>query len=376
MVKDANKTFVYGVSVGGNNFTDRTKESHRLKMNFENGLNVVLISPRRMGKTSLIKHVQGIVDKSLIQTVFVDIYDCRSEYDFYNKFAEALLKQTANKMEMAIENIKRFLVRLSPKMSFSLDLTSEYSFSLGITPKEYSPEEILALPELLAKHIGKHIVVCIDEFQQIGEWPDSIYVQKRMRGVWQHQQHVSYCLFGSRQHMMTNIFQNKRMPFYQFGEPNYLQPIPTADWIPFIQGKFKEKDLTISEVYVTRICEIVRNQSSYVQQLAWDVMLNTDVEVTEDLIKQGVSYLLDQCTPLFMEQLNSLSTYQMNFLRAINDGQHDQWTSQEVMGKYNLGTKSNITKMQKLLLEKDFIERREDGLYLSDPVMELWLKQH
>lgn len=376
MIKDANKTFVYGVSVGGNNFTDRTKESHRLKMNFENGLNVVLISPRRMGKTSLVKHVQEIVDKSLIQTVFVDIYDCRSEYDFYNKFAESLLKQTANKMELALENIKRFLVRLAPKMSFSPDLTSEYSFSLGITPKEYSPEEILALPELLAKQIGKHIVVCIDEFQQIGEWPDSLYVQKRMRGVWQHQQHVSYCLFGSRQHMMTNIFQNKRMPFYQFGEPNYLQPIPTADWIPFIQDKFKEKDLTISEIYVTRICEIVRNQSSYVQQLAWNVMLNTDVEVTENVIKQGVSDLLDQCTPLFMEQLNSLTTYQMNFLRAINDGQHDQWTSQEVMGKYNLGTKSNVTKMQKLLLEKDFIERREDGLYLSDPVMELWLKQH
>ncbi|MBQ1580978.1 MAG: ATP-binding protein [Paludibacteraceae bacterium] len=371
-----NKAFVYGVSVGGSNFTDRTKESHRLKMNFENGLNVVLISPRRMGKTSLVKHVQEIVDKSLIQTIYIDIFDCRSEYDFYNKFAEALLKQTANKMELAIENIKRFLVRLTPKVAFSPDLTSEYSFSLGITPKEYSPEEILALPELLAKHIGKHIVVCIDEFQQIGEWPDSTYVQKRMRGVWQHQQHVSYCLFGSRQHMMTNIFQNKRMPFYQFGEPNYLQPIPTADWIPFIQSKFAEKDLTISEEYVTKICEIVRNQSSYVQQLAWNVMINTQEEVTEKEIEQGVSDLLAQCTPLFIEQLNPLTTYQMNFLRAINNGQHDQWTSQEVMGKYNLGTKSNIAKMQTLLLEKDFIERREDGLYLSDPVLELWLKQH
>ena len=376
MVKGINKAFVYGVSVGGSNFTDRTKESHRLKMNFENGLNVVLISPRRMGKTSLVKHVQEIVDKSLIQTIYIDIFDCRSEYDFYNKFAEALLKQTANKMELAIENIKRFLVRLTPKVAFSPDLTSEYSFSLGITPKEYSPEEILALPELLAKHIGKHIVVCIDEFQQIGEWPDSIYVQKRMRGVWQHQQHVSYCLFGSRQHMMTNIFQNKRMPFYQFGEPNYLQPIPTADWIPFIQSKFAEKDLTISEEYVTKICEIVRNQSSYVQQLAWNVMINTQEEVTEKEIEQGVSDLLAQCTPLFIEQLNPLTTYQMNFLRAINNGQHDQWTSQEVMGKYNLGTKSNIAKMQTLLLEKDFIERREDGLYLSDPVLELWFKQH
>ncbi len=367
---------MYGVSIEGNNFTARVKETRRLKMNFENGLNVVLISPRRMGKTSLVKRVQEMVDKSLIQTVYVDIYDCRSEYDFYNKFAEALLKQTANKMELALENVKRFLVRLTPKVVFSPDVTSEYSFSLGITPKEYSPEEILALPEMLAKHIGKHIVVCIDEFQQIGEWPDSIYVQKRMRGVWQHQQHVSYCLFGSRQHMMTNIFQNKRMPFYQFGEPNYLQPIPTEDWIPFIQTKFAEKGFTISEKCVMKICEIVRNQSSYVQQLAWNVMLNTDTEVTEDTIRQGVHDLLDQCTLLFMEQLNSLTTYQMNFLRAINDGQHNQWTSQEVMRKYNLGTKSNISKMQTLLLEKDFIERQEDGLYLSDPVLQLWLKQY
>lgn len=375
MVKEINKTFVYGVSVEGNNFTDRVKETRRLKMNFENGLNVVLISPRRMGKTSLVKRVQEIVDKSMIQTVYIDIYDCRSEYDFYNKFAEALLKQTASKIELALENVKRFLVRLTPKVAFSPDLASEYSFSLGITPKEYSPEEILSLPEKLANHIGKHIVVCIDEFQQIGEWPDSIYVQKRMRGVWQHQQHVSYCLFGSRQHMMTTIFQNKRMPFYQFGEPNYLQPISTADWIPFIQDKFAQKGLTISEEYVTQICDIVRNQSSYVQQLAWNVMLNTDTQVTDETIKQGVSDLLDQCTPLFMEQLNSLTTYQMNFLRAINAGQHDQWTSQEVMSKYNLGSKSNITKIQKFLLEKDFIERHEDGLYLSDPVLQLWLKQ-
>lgn len=376
MIKEVNKAFVYGVSVEGNNFTDRVKESRRLKMDFENGLNVVLISPRRMGKTSLVKHVCEMVDKSMIQTVYVDIYDCRSEYDFYNKFAEALLKQTAGKLELALENVKRFLVRLAPKVAFSPDVATEYSFSLGITPKEYSPEEILALPEMLAKHIGKHIVVCIDEFQQIGEWPDSVYVQKRMRGVWQHQQHVSYCLFGSRQHMMTNIFQNKRMPFYQFGEPNYLQPIPTTDWIPFIQGKFAEKDLSISEEYVIKICDIVRNQSSYVQQLAWNVMLNTDAEVTEDTIKQGVRDLLDQCTPLFMEQLNSLTTYQMNFLRAINNGQHDQWTSQEVMNKYNLGTKSNISKMHKLLLEKDYIERRKDGLYLSDPVLQLWLNQY
>jgi len=376
MKKTLNKSFVYGVSVSGNNFTDRRKETQRLKMNFENGLNIVLISPRRMGKTSLIRHVQEVVDTSIVQTIFIDIYDCRSEYDFYNKFAVALMKQTANKMELVLENIKHFLVRLTPKISFSPDPINDYSISLNITPKEYSAEEILQLPELIAQRIGKHIVVCIDEFQQIGEWSNSLQIQKRMRGIWQHQQHVSYCLFGSKQHMMTNLFQNKRMPFYQFGEPNYLQPIPTADWIPFIQTKFQEKNITIDAQYAQRICDIVQNQSSYVQQLAWNVMLNTESIVSEQEIELGINDLIDQCTPLFLEQINTLTTYQLNFLRAIIDGQHEHWTSQEVLTKYNLGSKSNIQKIQKILIEKDFIEKRTNGLYITDPILQLWLQKY
>lgn len=376
MIKAVNKSFVYGISVTGNNFTDRIKETQRLKMNFENGQNVILISPRRMGKTSLIRRVQEIVDNSIVQTVYIDIYDCRSEYDFYNKFAVALMKQTANKMDLVLENIKQFLVRLTPKISFQPDPITEYSLSLGITPKDYSPEEILALPELIAQRIGKHIVICIDEFQQIGEWSDSLQIQKRMRGVWQHQQNVSYCLFGSKKHMMMNLFQNKHMPFYQFGEPNYLQPIPTEDWIPFIQRKFQEKELTIEEQHIRQICDIVQNQSSYVQQLAWNVMLNTTENVTNQEIALGVDDLLAQCTPLFLEQISSLSTYQLNFLRAIIDNNNCQWTSQEILTKYNLGSKSNVQKMQKILIEKDFIEKRKDGLYISDPILQLWLQKY
>ena len=375
-MKTINRPFVYGISVSGENFTDRVKETQRLKTNFENGQNVILISPRRIGKTSLVRRVQELVDTSIVQTVYIDIYDCRTEYDFYNKFATALMKQTANKMDLALENIKQFLVRLTPKISFSPDPTSDYTLSLGITPKEYSPEEILQLPELLAKKIGKHIVVCIDEFQQVGEWTNSLMIQKRMRGVWQHQQHVSYCLFGSKQHMMTNLFQNKRMPFYQFGEPNYLQPISTNDWIPFIQNKFNEKGLKIAEHYIVQIGDIVQNQSSYVQQLSWNVMLNTESIVSDTELNMGVNDLLAQCTPLFLEQISSLTSYQLNFLKAIIDGQNDQWTSQEVLSRYNLGTKSNVSKMQKILIERDFVEHRAEGLYISDPMLQLWLKQY
>ena len=75
-----------------------------------------------------------------------------------------------------------------------------------------------------------------------------------------------------------------------------------------------------------------------------------------------------------MEQTGGLTSYQLNLLRAIVDGQHTQWTSQEVLSKYGLGTKSNVAKMQKVMLERDFIVSTEQGLFLSDPVMELWFK--
>ena len=117
MDKDVTPSFLYGVSVGGENFTDRTKETQRLKADFENGLNVILISPRRMGKTSLVKHVAQVVDKDIVLPVYVDIYDCRSEYDFYNKFAESILKQTASRAEILMDNIRQFLTRISPKIS-------------------------------------------------------------------------------------------------------------------------------------------------------------------------------------------------------------------------------------------------------------------
>ena len=199
------RAFIYGMSVEGDNFTDRVEETKRLKLDFENGVNVILVSPRRIGKSSIVKKVKSEITSPEIKVVFMDIYDCRSEYDFYNRFASVLMKETATKTEQIVDNIRRFLVRLTPKVSFSPEPMSDISFSLGITPQNYQPEEILQLPELIAKEKGIHIVVCIDEFQQIGEFTDSLTIQKRLRGVWQHQRNVSYCLFGSKKHLMVNL---------------------------------------------------------------------------------------------------------------------------------------------------------------------------
>ena len=369
------KAFVYGMSVGGDNFTDRIEETKRIKLDFENGINVILISPRRMGKTSLIKKVISEMDSPEIKVVYMDIYDCRSEYDFYNRFAETMMKSTGNQLEQVMENIKRFLVRVSPKLSFSPEPNSEFSVSLGITPRDYSPEEILDLPERIAKEQGIRIVVCIDEFQQIGEFADSLTVQKRLRGVWQHHQHVSYCFFGSKKHLMENIFQSRRMPFYQFGEMLHLKCIPTEYWVPFICSRFEKYGKKISEEYAARICHTVKNYSSYVQQLAWNVMAETEIEVNEESFTEGFNALLEQNSSLFIQQTEGLTTYQLNFIRLLCNGIHTGFNTQSVVEDYPLGSKSNVDRLKKCLIDRELITIEKEGVFLADCVFELWFKR-
>ena len=370
------RAFVYGMSVEGENFTDRVKETKRLKMNMENGINVILVSPRRIGKSSIVRKVTKEITSPKIKTVYMDIYDCRSEYDFYNRFASELLKQTANKTGQVIENIKKFMVRLTPKISFSPEPMSEFSLSLGITPQNYKPEEILQLPEIIGQAQGVHIVVCIDEFQQIGEMSDTLTIQKRLRGIWQHQRNVSYCLFGSKKHLMNKLFQNRRMPFYLFGEMMYLDKIPTEDWVPFICSRFESQDKKISAELARLICETVESNSSYVQQLAWNVMAETGKVTTEEDFNHGVDALLAQCSALFEEQLKGLTGYQINFIRALCDGVSSDFGSKAILETYNLGTKSNISRIKTALLSKEMIDFDKDNVFLEDPVFKIWFKRY
>ena len=367
---------MYGMSVEGDNFTDRVKETKRLKLNLENGINVILVSPRRFGKSSIVKKVISEITNPKIKMVFMDIYDCKDEYAFYNRFAAEVLKQTASKAEQVIDNIKKFLVRLTPKIAFSPEPTSEFSLSLGITPHNYQPEEILQLPEVIGKSQGVHVVVCIDEFQQIGEMPDSLSIQKRLRGIWQHQRNVSYCLFGSKKHLMTTLFQNRRMPFFQFGEIMFLDKIPTDDWVPFICSRFKSQGKEISETLARKICETVDRNSSYVQQLAWNVLAETEKTATEENFFRGVESLLAQCSALFQEQLKGLTSYQLNFIRALCDGVNKDFGSKSVLEDYHLGTKSNVSRIRAALQSKEMIDVEDGVVYLEDPVFRIWFRRY
>ena len=371
------KKFVYGVAVSDYNFIGRERETKRLLDNFKGGINVILMSPRRLGKTSLVKHVCNKLDNKDIITVYLDIFGCKSEYDFYNKLTAEVLKQTASKSELWFEEAKEFLYRLTPKISFSPEPNSDFSISLGITPKTHTPEEVLQMAETIAIKRKKRIVICIDEFQQIGEMANSKQIQARLRTVWQHQKHVSYCLFGSKHHLMSSIFLHRSMPFFQFGDTISLNKIATEDWVEYIVSHFADGKRTISRELAEEICKFTENYSAYVQQLAWLVFtLKEEGEtVTENDVKQAENDLLATNDILFMQMIEPLSEFQLNFLRAIIAGVRKDFGLSEVRKEYNLGSYSNITRLKTALLERDLIEKQETELVITDPIFAKWLKR-
>ena len=371
------KKFVYGVAVSDYNFIGREWETKRLLDNFKGGINVILMSPRRLGKTSLVKHVCNKLDDKDIITVYLDIFGCKSEYDFYNKLTAEVLKQTASKHELWFEEAKEFLYRLTPKISFSPEPNSDFSISLGITPKTHTPEEVLQMAETIAIKRKKRIVICIDEFQQIGEMSNSKQIQARLRTVWQHQKHVSYCLFGSKHHLMSTIFLHRSMPFFQFGDTISLNKIATEDWVEYIVSHFADGKRTISHALAEEICKFTENYSAYVQQLAWLVFtLKEEGEtVTEDDVRQAENDLLATNDILFMQMIEPLSEFQLNFLRAIASGIKKDFGLSEVREEYNLGSYSNITRLKTALLERDLIEKQNTELVITDPIFAKWLKR-
>lgn len=374
-----NKSFLFGTAVRGYNFIGREDEIRRLMSNFSEGINTILISPRRIGKTSLVKKVQeSLESQDDVIVVYLDMFACKTEYEFYNALSAAVLKQTASHAERWMEYAKDFIVRLTPKISFSPEANSDFSISLGITPKTHTPEQILSLAEEIAHKRGKRIVVCIDEFQQIGELPDSLTVQKHLRSVWQHQQMTSYCLFGSKKHLMSNIFQRRNMPFYQFGDMVFLGKINIEQWVDYIVQHFNDRNRNISRELAQQLCETVENYSSYVQQLAWLLfsLLNEGETATEALLKRAVNDLLNANEALFMQQIEPLSAYQLNFLRAISDGHDRGLGEREIREEYNLGSPSNITRLKSSLIKKDLIEMQaKNSLVITDPVFSIWIQR-
>lgn len=369
--------FVYGRIADKQNFTDRKDEVALLSQNFSSLINTVIISPRRWGKTSLVNKCARLLSEKNkdILVCQVDIFNCRTEEQFYTAYANALMRVSTSAWEEFVAGVKKYLGRMAPVVSLS-EGSQSYELSFGISFKEnrLSYDEILDLPQQIAKDKGKKIIVCIDEFQNINEYEDSLAFQRKLRAHWQKQTSVCYCLYGSKRHMLLDIFNDYSMPFYKFGDILFLQKIKREDWIAFISKRFADTGKQISDELCGMIADKMKNHPYYTQQLSQQTWLRTLDVCSEEIVAEAFNSLIGQLSLLFTNIIDSLTSRQISFLIAVADGIVN-FSSKDVLKQYQLGTSANIKNLRKATLEKDLIDILPGNVIeIQDPAFEYWLK--
>ena len=369
--------FIYGKIVQNESFTDRENETGQLVFNFSSTINTILISPRRWGKSSLVAKAAAIATAANpnLRFCFIDIYNVRTEDEFYQLLAQEVLKSSSSKMEELLEDARNFLGKFIPRVTFNPDPSSEISLGLDWKEVKRQPDDILNLADNIAKAKNLKFVICIDEFQNISGFDDHLAVQKKLRSHWQKQVNVSYCLYGSKRHMLMDVFSSPSMPFYKFGDILFLQKISKTDWIPFIKGRFLITGKEISDQNAELITGLVESHSQYVQQLAQQVWFRTDKSASEAIVHEAHENLILQLSMLFQTITDGLSNTQLNFLKAIL---HEaiQLSSKDTIQEFGLGTSANVLRIKQALISKEIIDIQGDNIEFIDPLFKYWLKKH
>ncbi len=369
-----NIPFAYGKIVENNDFTDRTEETSLLRNNFMSLTNTAIISPRRWGKSSLVAKAIKSVKEEQDDILFVkmNIFKTENPQEFYATFAKRTMEGISSSAESLLTNAKDFIARLLPKLSIS-DPIGQYEIALGIDTKN-SPieEDILDLPQQIAQRKKKKVVVCIDEFQQIGEYSDALKFQKTLRSHWQTHSDVAYILYGSKKHMMMNIFGEYNSPFYRFGDMMFLQKISNDEWQKYLVGRFKDTGKSITQALAKYLAEQVENHPYYVQQLAQYAWFRTIRTCSTDIVDNALQAMLDSLNLQFVNIMDSLTEKQRNFLCAVcNDVKN--FSASDTLQRYKLGTSGNIRIIKEALKKRDLIDETGKDIQIQDPIFKLWI---
>lgn len=333
----------------------------------------MLISPRRLGKSSLVKAAMAELkrEKNNIRVCFIDAFTIKSEEEFYQAFAREVVKAVGSKWEMWVSAAKKFLTAFSPKISIGSDPMTDFSIGLEWKTAKQNELELLNLPEKIAQAKRLKLVVCIDEFQNLAKLKDYESLEQKMRSVWQHQQNVTYCLYGSKRHMMMDIFNSSSKPFYRFGQIMFLSKIAEQEWVNFLVKAFAVTRKSISKDLAMQLVRMVDSHSWYVQQLAYFVWNLTEKKANMQILEQAIEQVVDANLPLYQSECDALTASQLNLLIAIVNKER-LLTAVETLNKYNVGTPQNVSKNKKMLQNRDVIEKTKDGFTFLDPVFKWW----
>lgn len=369
--------FAFGKVAIGETFVNRTDEKKRLTLNFANRVNTTLISPRRWGKSSLVKEVGRAMSKAHKQYRFayIDLFSIRTENEFYEAYAREVIKCTSTKWNEWAANASFFLKNITPKISISADRQHEMDLTFDIKDIRKSYDSILNLPAKIAKEKNLKIVICIDEFQNITSFADHAAFQKRLRSYWQHHQDVTYCLYGSKRSLLIELFEKRNMPFYKFGDVMYLEKIAAKHWHPFITKAFEKTKKKIKPEQVDDVINAMQCHPYYIQQLCYLLWIRSSRTVKEENILASVEDLVNQNANLYEREVEAMSNSKIAIIRAITSGNHSGLSTAGIINEFRLGSSANVTKTLKALDLDEIIDKRDGEYFLIDPAFELWFKK-
>ncbi len=375
MAKTTNPFIVTG-KIEPEYFCDRVTESARLVKSVTNGNNMVIISPRRMGKTGLI---QFCYDKPEIAdeyyTFFIDILHTSSLREFTyllgRAIYETLLPRSRKMASLFILTIKS----ISGKFGFDpITGMPTFNVELGdIDRPEYTLDEIF---QYLA-HADKPCIVAIDEFQQIAKYPEK-NIEAQLRTHIQKLRNCNFIFAGSERHMMQEMFTSAARPFYHSADMLELKAIVPEIYIPFIAGHFKKRNRRIASDDIERVYNLFKGHTYYVQKAFNEAFADTPEgeECTLETIRAAIDNMVASNDTIFREILSNIPEKQKELLYAIaKEGEAERITSAAFIKRHSLASASSVQSAMKKLLEKDIITEINKVFSVTDKLFAMWMNR-
>lgn len=359
-------------------FCDREEELHLMLRNCVNSTDMTLFSQRRMGKTGLILRLfDELHDISPdTPTIYLDIFASRNIDDFIKLMAEAAMKSFPAKTSMG-EKLLAFIKSLRPQLSFD-NITGEPQLQIAYQTAHEKEYTLRGLFDFMDSQ-GEHIVIAIDEFQQIRDYPEH-NMEALLRTYIQQAHHLTFIFCGSKKHLMADIFANEKRPFYNSTSFISLGKIPKESYAAFISHQFEERHRSITGEALQFILDWTRRHTYYTQQLCHTVYANGSEAVTVNDVKKACQQLMKQGEAVYLQYRQMLTEKQWDYLIAVaKEGIVKQITASAFLKRHKIGTPSVSRRLADALTEKGLLNDEvtvEGTTYsLSDVFLSHWMER-
>jgi hypothetical protein len=356
---------------------NRDKEMKDLLRHARNGDNVVLFSPRRYGKSSLITQLFGVLEKEGFLTVYVDLFPIASEQDFISRFSNGVFKGIGRGADPRTfgEKVGNLFKKLIPSIDVKPD---GYSISVKFDRTDDTGILLDDLMEGIFTYVKrKKLKACIalDEFQEITELPESKKIEGILRSHIQFHKEIAYFYVGSRRRILNDMFLNKSRAFYKSAFSYLLREIPRTDFVSYIEERFRNTGKICPSEIAGRINDVVRGYPYYVQKLAGIVWEMTLKKCHLDFVRDGYQILLNMETTDFEGIWSGLTLIQKSLLKAIAAESTPSPYAREFLERHRLSI-GGTQRAMKVLFSRDLVEKDSANRYrLTDPIMAAWLSE-